>query len=163
MADCDNIEQCPVVKAVETRFIGKLAGVTEAYERTHETIKENTQQVQELNTAIQMQTKALEGVTDSLRTYRAENEGAHKTLTDIDSKLHNRITRTQLDLSDTAGKIRTEVSDKVGAVETSLAKSEGNLKGNLKAKVDWREMVKLTFIVTAVSAFFKYILPAIGG
>ena len=159
MASCEKIDDCPVVKAVEQKFEGKLDTVTDSYEKTQEAIQESSQHLAEANIAFAKQAVILEGLGTSLKEYKSENEKAHDAFKKEDSRVHTRITGTQLELEKIRGSINTKIAEKVGALKAILAES----KGTLKCMVDWKEIIKLTFLVTAISAFFKYILPRMGG
>ena len=159
MAACEKIDDCPVVKAVDEKVDRHLKNIADSYEKTQEAIQEGSQHLQDANIAFTKQTVILKGLGDSLKEYKAENEKAHEAFKSVDSTVHSRITATQLEIEKVRGSINTKIAEKIGSLKVGVAEAAESLKG----KVDWREMIKLTFIVSAVSAFFKYILPAIGG
>lgn len=159
MEHCENIHACPVVKKVSEEFNGKLDTVADSYEKTQEAIQESSQHLQETNLAIATQTEALKNIGYSLKSYQAENRQEHKDLETEDSALHNRITGVRLDLSDTKGVLSTEIAEKVGMGQAGLA----GIKGSLKGKLDWAQVGVIVILLAAMNAFFKYVLPLMGG
>lgn len=159
MSSCEKLDHCPVIKKVADEFNGKLDTVTDSYEKTQEAIQESSQHLQKTNLAIATQTEALKNIGRSLESYRAENNKAHYDLDAEDSKLHSRITGVQLDLSDTKGEITTQIAEKVGTVAVGLAGTKGSLKG----KLDWAQVGVIVIMLAAMNAFFKYVLPLMGG
>lgn len=170
MDTCDNINDCRVIKAfnetVKIKFKDvdeRIEVVTSSYESTQTELAENTRHLQAANLAIAAQTEILKGISDSFAGYKSEHENAHTTLNNIDSTLHTRITNARLEISNLKGSINTKIAEKVGSLKVGIAET----KVSLQSTVNWKEITKiagiLAVILTAFTAFFKYIIPLIGG
>lgn len=166
MEHCKNIDECPVVKAVDEKLDERLDVIADSYERTQEAIQESSQHLQAVNLVFAEQTVMLRGLGESLKEYKAENEKAHEAFKLVDQTVHSRITGTQLELEKVRGSINTKIAEKIGSVKVSVAEAKGSIKG----KVDWKEVIKfgaiitiISIMVTAFSAFLKYFMLMIGG
>lgn len=134
---CEDIKDCSVLQLLKKDFDNKIGTVTGQYEKVHDSLKGNAENMQKVTLAIALQTQSVEALAVSVKEYKSENEKDHDKLEIEDKALHTRITN-------------------VGAKQ---AKQTGLNESN----VNWKELIKIAAVFAAVSAAFKYLAPMIGG
>lgn len=134
---CEKIEDCPVLQMLKNDVDNKIGTITGQYEQVHSALEQNTKNMQAVTVAMATQTEAVKGLVVSVQEYKSENESDHNKLEDKDDKLHSRV--------------------------TEVATKQAEQKGANSNNVNWKELIKIAGVFAIVSAFFKYLLPIMGG
>ena len=152
---CTDPETCTTNK----ERLRDMEQITNAYNESQKAYEATNRKLDSTNNELVKQTAEIRGLADSVKEYKTDTEHDFDIVAQDQKALHSRVTNLALETTQELGKIRTDFAKREGELKVGQATTKGALKG----KVDWAEIIKLTFLMGSLLGIFKYVLPAVGG
>ena len=149
---CTNPKDCPTNR----ERLRDMEQIKDSYDKSQQALEENTQQIQDLNLNLVEQSGKIDTLLGAVKEYKEENEKEHDKAASGQSDLHSRVTGLALHTEKELGNLRAEFIKKDAALEVGQAQ----VKGAVRGKVDWAEIIKLVMLISTILGIYKYVLPA---